>query len=197
MKVVHGNQLIADLAAAPACTILVAGLPALEDVKLSLPAWELGSLLEALAGRPRLRALDLRIEDEYEYPADAWSYPDSCFEANGALKGSDVPKRFTDAPAFAKLHSLTKLALSLNKETVDCEVYSHVVSDIVTALVPLTGLAELALWWQGEAVVPAALAQLTGLRSLELSHLVSTVLEAGGLNLPNLVSLDFQWCHFQ
>lgn len=73
----------------------------------------------------------------------------------------------------------------------------RVLSDIVEALVPLTGLAELEVHFPEAAVVPAALAQLRGLRSLMFSCLSHTVLEAGCLDLPGLVSLDFRRCHFE
>ena len=73
---------------------------------------------------------------------------------------------------------------------------SRIPSDVVTALAPLTGLAGLAVWPPEEAVVPAALAQLTGLRLLEFSGLNHTVFEPGCLDLPGLVSLDFRECHF-
>ena len=44
------------------------------------------------------------------------------------------------------------------------------------------------------AVVPAALGQLKGLRSLEIADLNPCVLEVGCLDLPNLLSLDFRDC---
>ena len=98
---------------------------------------------------------------------------------------------FPDAPAFAKLRSLTKLALSFNEEI------PFTLADVVGALVPLTGLAELGLGVINDAVLPAALGQLKGLRSLELRNLQPCVLEAGCLDLPNLLSLDFQFCDFE
>ena len=98
VKLVHGYR----LAAASACTNLVACLPALEDVRLRLPASEdLGNLLEALAWCPRLTALDLCIDDEGDDDADVDPYSYEYDEED--------MRRFPDAPAFAKLHSLTKL----------------------------------------------------------------------------------------
>ena len=71
--------------------------------------------------------------------------------------------------AFAKLRSLTELALILQgiRLRVPC-------ADVVDALVPLTGLAELTLILE-PAVVPAALGQLKGLRSLEIRMLATLV----------------------
>lgn len=66
----------------------------------------------------------------------------------------------------------------------------------MTALVSLTGLAERDLGIPGPAVVPAALGQLKGLRSLVLSFMRLCDFEAGCLNLPNLVSLKFGSCIF-
>ena len=184
VKVVRSHR----LAAASACTSLVACLPALEDVKLCLPGSdELGGLLEVLAWCPRLRALDLRIEDEVDDEEDPYSYDYD--------EENDAQRLFPDATAFAKLHSLTKLALSFYEDS-NSLLAPLVLSDIVTALVPLTGLAELKLWWQGDAVVPAALAQLTALRSLMLSGISRPVFDAGCLDLTNLVSMAFCQCRF-
>ena len=59
------------------------------------------------------------------------------------------------------------------------------------------GLAELAIELPVSCVVPAALAQLKGLRALEfISRVHTAVLEAGCLDLPNLASLKFRWCMF-
>ncbi len=69
---------------------------------------------------------------------------------------------FPDAAAFAMLRSLTKLALWFNHEDGFC------LADIVSALVPLTGLLELFVHIHQPDVVPAALTQLKGLRSLRL-----------------------------
>ena len=195
VKLVHSNR----LAAASACTSLVACLPALEDVTLRLApcmfSEDLGSLLELLAWCPRLRALDLLIEDELDeaWEADMYEYED--YVKRG------LQRFFPGATAFAQLHSLTKLALCFDEDAAH-PLARRVLHDIVTALVPLTGLTELAVLFpmkaaRRPAVVPAALAQLTGLRSLELSGLIHTVLEAGCLDLPNLASLGFRDCHFQ
>ena len=148
---------------------------------------DLGGLLEVLAWCPRLRALHLSIVDEYDNEEDPYSYEYD--------EEDHAQRLFPDATAFAKLHSLTKLALFFDEDT-DSLLAPRVLSDIVTALVPLTGLTELKVWWQGEAVVPAALAQLTGLRSLEFSGLSRPVLDAGCLDLTNLVSLEFGLCRF-
>ena len=181
-------------AAAAACTSLVSCLPALESVELTLPGsmlspGDLACLLQALAWCPRLRSLSLTMDDEDEY----------CVMYNGYAEGGN---RFPGAPAFAQLTSLTKLDLAFGDE--HGEMYDHpwaprVLRDVVTALAPLTALAELSIWFPalGQGVVPAALAQLKGLRALELNHLDSAVLEAGCLDLPNLASLDFQGCMFR
>ena len=71
-------------------------------------------------------------------------------------------------------------------------------ADIVSALVPLTGLAELYLELAYPPdIVPAALGQLKGLRSLTFKFLFPCVLEEGCLNLPNLLSLTFDECRFE
>ena len=64
----------------------------------------------------------------------------------------------------------------------------------VGTLVSLTGLTDLSLNLPQRAVVPAALGQLKGLRSLELCSMSPCVLEAGCLDLPNLLSLYFRYC---
>ena len=64
-------------------------------------------------------------------------------------------------------------------------------ADIVSALVPLTGLAELSLCSAQAAVGPAALGQLESLRSLTLADFDPLILEAGCGDLPNLLSLYF------
>ena len=158
---------------------LVSCLPALQDVQLSLTTPlirdALGCLLEALARCPRIRALDL---DTGEYDV-----------RDVADKTSYWP--FPGAATFAKLHSLTKLTLALKKEDRFC------LADIVSGLVPLTGLAELCVWAQQPDVVPAALAQLKGLRSLALQCFNPLVFEAGCLDLPGLLSLNFGDCRFK
>ena len=61
---------------------------------------------------------------------------------------------------------------------------------------PLTGLAELSLSCHSPVAVPAALGQLTGLRSLRLMDLGRPcVLQAGCFNSPNLLSLQFVRCN--
>ena len=67
-------------------------------------------------------------------------------------------------------------------------------ADVVGALVPLTGLAELRMGSVGRAVVPAALGLLKGLRSLTLRFMRPCVLTVGCLELPNLESLVFDHC---
>ena len=96
------------------------------------------------------------------------------------------------APAFAKLRGLTRLALFFGEED------PHgVLINVLGALVSLPGLAELKLSFKGEpAVVPAALGQLKGLRSLFMRGLDPCVLEAGCLDLPNLLSLEAEQCRF-
>ena len=120
---------------ASACISLVSCLPALQDVRLCLDAPlvrdHLGRLLEALAQCPRLRALDL-----------AMSYPENIGD------DADLHFPFPDAAAFAKLGSLTKLALDLHEEQQFC------LADVVSALVALTGLAELHLEGRGLMACP-------------------------------------------
>ena len=101
-------------------------------------------------------------------------------------EGSDAPQPFPVsgcAPAFAKLRSLTHLTLSLKGVPV-------ALPNVVGALVPLTGLAELTLDLSQPAVVPAALGQLKGLRQLKLCKLDPCSLEAGCFHLPNLQMLE-------
>ena len=114
-------------AAAWACLSLVSCLPALEDVELCLPASldseELSCLLEALAWCPRLKALDLRVTDH---------------------EGDDVPQPIMVgcAPAFAKLRSLTSLALSFGGgdplQSADAPHFGSGLAYVVHALVSLT-----------------------------------------------------------
>ena len=103
----------------------------------------------------------------------------------------DLHWPFPYAPSFAKLSSLTKLALGFHEEE-HCTL-----ADVVGALVPLTGLAELSLRLPQPAVVPAALVQFKGLQSLAFRDFSPCVLEAGCLDLPNLLSLDFDECNFE
>ena len=62
-------------------------------------------------------------------------------------------------------------------------------ADVVGALVPLTGLAELSFELDQPALIPAAMGQLMGLRSLEFRGLNPCALEAGCFDLPKLESL--------
>ena len=155
---------ITDHAKASACTGLVCCLPALEEVDMvhmgSVLKHDLGCLLEALAWCPRLTVLGLFVE--FKVHLD-WPCP--------------------DAAVFAKLHSLTKLALAFG----DGERF--VMANVVSALTPLTALIELRLHMSYAQVVPAALGQFKGLRLLELSGSVLHAFEEGCLELPNLLSL--------
>ena len=164
------------------CMNLVFCLPALEDVELTvskpLKQNDLRSLLEALAGCPHLRALDLSMEAcTYE------SYEDTHWHSSCAS-------------AFAKLSSLTKLALAFDEE----DVAPNTSVELVGALASLTALAELSLdlpavdWERDAAVVPGALAQFKGLRSLALYNLGPCVFEARCLDLPNLQGLVLGGC---
>ena len=163
-------------AQASVCASLVAYLPALENVTLYLHPLirdDLGCLLEALAGCPRLNALDLSVQG---------------FVAGEGDGGLHWP--FPYAPSFAKLSSLTKLTLTFYKEA-PCTL-----ADVVGALVPLTGLVHLHLSLCQAAIVPAALERFKSLQSLALQNFSPCVLEAGCLDLPNLLSLDFESCIF-
>ena len=173
---------------APALTSLVSCLPALEDAELHVPSDmgpnDVNCLLEALAWCP-LRALDLQIVDGFHDVSPGQS---SCPEE----------------PAFAKLRSLTKLSLSLS----DADFYT--LADMVYALVPLTGVAELKIYLPAtvshraideelfeRAVVPAALGRLKALRSLRLHGSEECVLKPGCLNLPDLLSLELWGWDFE
>ena len=171
-----GNQ---SDAAAPACTSLVACLPALEDAEMNLCAPvvpdDLGCLLEALAWCPCLKALSLNMyastagEDDNDL---YWLFP---------------------APALAKLGRLTSLDLDFHDED------HYLLADVVGALVALTGLENLCLGFAESAeveLVPAALGQLKALRELRFLGLYSCVLEAGCLDLPELQGLEFLCCGF-
>ena len=169
-------------APASACVSLVSCLPALEDVDLSdtepATADDSGSLLEALAWCPRLRALKLCIRLDH---------------------GEDgVPRRFPVAPALAKLRGLTRLTLSM------ADLDTPSLDSVARALASLPGLAELTLTrWGCESdascdnVVPAALGQLKGLRALAFDRLHRCALQAGCLDLPNLQSLVFRGCSYR
>ena len=158
-------------AEASKCTSLVSCMPALQDISLCLipplTRNELGCLLEALAWCPRLRTLRLFIA----------AFGRS--EGDEALHGS-----FLDA-SFAKLSSLTKLVLNFDM------LFGYSLADVVGALVSLTSLAELSIGLMRSAVVPAALGQLKGLRSLDFLFLSPCALEPGCLELPDLRSLTF------
>ena len=155
---------------------LVSCLPALEDVSLSPRASlsvDQGRLLEALALCPRLRALDLFI----------------CIV--GRHRDGDPLDLFPGASAYANLSSLTKLSLAFGNFN------RYPLADVVGALVPLAGLAELSIDSPQPPVVPAALGQLKGLRCLQLWCMSPCVLEAGCLDLPTLESLTFGFCDFE
>ena len=160
-------------APALACVRLVACLPALEDVWLTLPGLPVGDdnlncLLEALAWCPRLAELRLFMES-----ADGGCAP------------------FPEAPAFAKLRSLRVLHLGLRA------VAPSVLADVAHALASLTGLAHLSIDIYAPAVLPAALGQLKGLLTLEFMGLDPCTFEAGCLDLPNLLWLRFSFCRFE
>ena len=167
---------------------LVSCLPALEDVELCLPrpldSSDLGCLLEALAWLPRLRALELHVEDSDQDDTNSDYYNDSSSDDEGY-------QPCPDTSAFARLRSLTKLEMSCGKES------SYTVAGVVDALVSLTSLAELRLGLPQSRVVPSVLGQLKGLRSLALLYLRPCVLAAGCLELPILLSLEFASCKLQ
>ena len=158
-------------APAVACMSLVSCMPALEHVKLVLPglpvAYDLNCLLEALAWCPHLDVLILSMLDDEE---------------------GNAP--FPGVPAFAKLRSLRVLHLALSA------VERHALADVVDALVSLPGLLELEIELFEPAILPEGLGQLKGLRHLDFLGLRSCTCEAGCLDLPNLLSLDFGDCEF-
>ena len=129
-----------------------------------LTSYDMGCLLEALAWCPRLTGLSLIMESFREAEDD-----------------EGPPRPFPDASSFAKVTSLTKLALRVQLET-----DAMTLTDVVGALVPLTGLAELSLGLPQPAVVPAALGQFKGLQALAFEDLSPCALEAGCLDLPSL-----------
>ena len=148
-------------------------LPALEHAHLKLAKNTapngLGLLLEALASCTRLRSLGLTL-----------------------VNAEDVRpiESLQSLAPFAQLRSLTHLSLDFY----DVDFYP--LADVVRALVPLTGLAELTICCLQDAVVPAALGQLTALRSLRFISFMSCILEAGCFDLPNLQSLELSSCNF-
>ena len=174
----------------PTYVSLVSCLPALETVDLCLPEAtapnESGCLLKALSRLPRLRTLVLSHEDPGCGQAEDY---DEGYESNSSAEEADTSD-------FATLRSLTKLALSFNEADACSMYFTCSVANVVTALVSLTGLAVLDLGLPGANVVPAALGQLKGLRSLEFSSLHPCDFEAGCLKLPNLMSLRFFCCDF-
>ena len=163
-------------AAAPACRSLVSCLPALEEIKLTVRApvgyEDLGCLLEALAGCPHLRALDLgscRFDNREPYDGLHWLFP---------------------AHALAQLSSLTSLALNFGYDP-------YALADVLGALASLRGLVKLCIglaWEADKHLVPAALGQLKALRSLTFAGISTCVLEAGCLDLPMLQGLAFVKC---
>ena len=175
-----------DVGGAPpaAYTSLVACLPALElvEMRLDAPLTDLGCLLEALAWCPRLMSLDIVTLDTMTEDDDVLvDAPNKCFPTLAC------------APAFAKLRSLTKLALCFGNGGADPDTLSV----LVDALAPLTGLAELHFTSKGPAVVPTSLTQLKGLRSLRFRYLHPCVFQSGCFDLPLLQSLDFRRCVIQ
>ena len=162
-----------------ACTDLIGRLPALETVELGLPEQlhpdDLGCLVKALAGCPRLKALDLSpVKDEDEEDEEGLQpYP-----AAG------------HAPAFAQLRSLTRLSLAFG------EAGPTMSPAMLDAIVRLEGLVELELDSSKPITLPAALGRLKRLRELDLTGFNPCVLEAGSLNLPNLTGLSFNGCKF-
>ena len=171
--------IIHDDMQASECIRLVSCLPALENLSL---VWigpvirdDLGCLLEALACCPRLGALTLSTQHQQGRHG----------------RHEDLNWPFPGAPAFTKLRSLTKLTLAFDRG-------DHFrLADIVSALVPFTGLAELTLGSAQPAVMPTALGQFVHLRSLDLFSFGPLVLEAGCLNLSNLQSLKFDGCYLE
>ena len=156
-------------------------LPALVDVAVypdgRMDPSDPGRLLDALAACPRLRALSLSVGHPYF--------------RNSFGEIGDVDWPFADASAFAKLRSLTKLALSSKWKV------PETLSDVVGALASFTGLAELSVDFPQPFVVPDSLVQLKGLRSLELRNMSPCVLQAGCLELPKLLSLNLRCCNFE
>ena len=123
-------------------TSLSCCLPSLEDVLLVLDGVltrdDLVCMLEALAGCPRLSALNVSV--------------DCISDTEG--------EGFANASTFAKLRSLTKLYLRFD----DGDPLN--LTDVICALAALTGLMDLFLGLPQAAVVPAALGQFKGLQSV-------------------------------
>lgn len=164
---------------AAACTGLVSCLPALQTVALILPDSlvpdDLGCLLDALAWCTRLRALQLCVEHPF------------CEDDQAVQPVTDV-RALEKLRSLAKLRILTKLALIFGAND------PYVLPDVVDALVPVTGLAELSIGIFQPSVVPAALGQLKQLRTLHFLGLRPDAFQAGCFDLPNLVSLHFRAC---
>ena len=155
---------------------LVSCLPALESARLRmlgpLAPDNVGFLLEALASRPALTALDLLVRGVNDHD------------------DKRLPDALGCAPAFAKLRSLKHLALNFGAGD------RYTLGDVVGALVSLTGLTELHICLPQPTAVPAALGQLKALQALQLCALKNCVLEAGCLDLPKLQRLRFANCKF-
>ena len=131
-------------------------------------------------------------------PLPEKSGPNLTLEGNYASVGDDesvqAVQPVTGAPTFVKLRSLAQLR-SLTKLAMDFGKYEHcTLADVVDAVLPLTGLTELIISVYTPAVLPATLGQLKGLESLRFCGLYVRGFEAGCLDLPNLVSLQFQEC---
>ena len=136
---------------------------------------DLGCLLETLARCPRLTALGLRLDDDMLYNGD----------------GPPAP----GLAAFANLRSLTSLTWTYENTFYDRD---PCLTDLVDALAPLTGLADLSV---DLCNVPIALysglASFTGLRSLAIRmQLEACAIDPWCLNLPKLLTLTFVGCHF-
>ena len=183
------------LAAASACTSLVACLPGLEHVELKIGGPEvrgdLGCLLQALAWCPRLRSLSLTMHNGDT--TEEVAIPSLIMRNDDTTEEVDMLSPFP-APALARLSSLTSLLLHLDRQ---CFFPHYTLADVVGALVPLTGLAELYIGCPQYASLPAALGQLQGLRVLEFYDIRLCGLEAGCLDLPNLQGLAFLKCEFR
>ena len=164
---------------AAACTGLVSCLPALETVVLTLPdtlvSDDLGCLLDALAWCTRLQALHLCVE-------------------HPLCEGDQAVQPVTDVRAFEKLRSLGQLRSLTQLALIFGANDPYVLPDVVDALVSLTGLAELGIGIYQPSVVPAALGQLKGLRTLQIWGLRPDAFQAGCFDLPNLTSLHFRRC---
>ena len=104
---------------------------------------------------------------------------------------------FADMPALANMRSLTKLDLRFGIG----DPVPYNLAGVVSNLVHLTGLAELTLHLPAKVprqavTVPAAIGRLKALRLIELSRIACCILEAGCLDLPNLLSIKFVHCDF-